>query len=204
MNQMSGFFGIVQSLRKRCFCLAHFFEPRQSTWKQLSKVGNKMSKNQLRAILTPAGNSRNCCLGITLESMQSIVNFDVFPPERVSLENILSLFLFLSDFKGNQSYHLLLKNNAKIMNNVYFNMLIFKPGHTLKHFLHVRCCQHRKVVNNDYARSPKGSDGWESAVRADSQGVRGRSGQRESAKLSLQLSLFPSKKWILMGMGNNQ
>ena len=62
--------------------------------------------------------------------MQSIVNFDVFPPERVSLENILSLFLFLSDFKGNQSYHLLLKNNPKIMNNVYFNMLIFKPGHT--------------------------------------------------------------------------
>ena len=43
-------------------------------------------------------------------------------------------------------------------------------------------------------RSPKGSDGWESAVRADSQGVRGRSGQRESAKLSLQLSLIPSKK----------
>ena len=83
--------------------------------------------------------------------MQSIVNFDVFPPERVSLENILSLFLFLSDFKGNQSYHLLLKNNAKIMNNVYFNLLIFKPGHTLKYFLHVRCCQHRKVVNNDFA-----------------------------------------------------
>ena len=44
------------------------------------------------------------------------------------------------------------------------------------------------------ARSPKGSDGWESAVRADSQGVRGRSGQRESAKLSLRLSLIPSKK----------
>ena len=117
----------------------------------ISKLATKLSKNQLRAILTPAGNSRNCCLGITLESMQSIVNFDVFPPERVSLENILSLFLFLSDFKGNQSYHLLLKNNPKIMNNVYFNMLIFKPGHTLKYFLHVRCCQHRKVVNNDFA-----------------------------------------------------